>query len=448
MFATFGAIFLGSIGFIGSAFALRAPRRSMEVGLFKAIGGADCEESNTCFYQNEVGIYARSIFRPLPGIDQRAVFIGATYIDWNQAVVVITPVPDAQYWAFTPYVWKKGDSLGDDIPPIIGPNGEVGMVIFSSMNNGVNVFDLPSAQNIAIIMTRNVQVYERERSAILSQFPNLTVAPLWVPSEVSLDTPVSYLLRAQFFQGDGLERLLNSTEGKTYKATWCNIGYTPITLVLPYGPEVVVPPGSLPLYIKPLPSCLPEFPLLPYFDEYLNDVMSQYNVKREIEVKEFHEENIGEGIRSGWDCFFNDLTCLADNPDATYIVSSNFDITDNESVVVVAVNHRVTQRCFYCNLNFYETSRSGSDGSVTPSSDQIFYNQPWTPGAGEYRIVERAYNQLPENTAPDPSTLILMRVFVVDYIPNPPPFVDNPLTLLNPNTEVSKFVASVMRCPQ
>jgi len=444
MFVALGALIIGSVASIGSALALKSTKRTVTPGIFRVLNTRDCGSGGFCFYENEVTAYGRPLFAPNGDLTQKEAFLGVTFLGPNDAIVVITTVPDALYWAFTPYVWKKGESA-EGWGPVLQQNGEYSYILFSSINTGVNNFDFPSATKIAIIMCRNVQVYEAERRALLTVAPQLVVAPIWIPREVTYDSPVNLLLRGSYFPPGGYDAYVNNNEGKAYKVNYCNIGMTDVVLVLPDKPVPEIPPTSIPLYIKPLPTEPSEYPILNAFNEYVDRVLAPYKIIEEIHVAPFLKDNIGKPVTSGWSCFYNNITCLGDNPGAAYIMTPPFTLVEGEtSAVVCAVNHRLTQRAYYCNLNFYDLVTEGSSNAATPRPDELFYSQPWSPPSGEYRIVERAYIQLPQNTAPSTDTLVLMRVFITEYIPNPPPFQDFELNILNPNTEALARTAKLM----
>jgi len=444
MFATLGALVVGSLAFVGSAFALKSLRRNTTPGIFEVLDISECGEGGFCFYNNEVTAYGRPIFKPTGDISTGEAFLGVTFLGPNEAIVVITTVPDALYWSFIPYLWRKAETA-EGFGPTITPSGEDSYILFSSMNNGVNNFDFPSATEICIIMTRNAQVYEQERRAILSNFPNLTIAPIWVPNNVTYDSPVQLILRGSFFPPGGIEYYSQNNNGRTYKVNWENIGMTDVVLVLPDQPRPVIPSGSIPLIIKPLPTEPSEFPLEDAFNSYVNQILSDHRVITELIARPYLKDVTGRPITSGWSCYYNNVMCLADNPSATYITTEVFGLEEGRtSVIVCAVNHRITQRSFYCNLNFYDSETEKAGGSTTPSSSELFYSQAWSPGTGDYRVVERSYVQLPENTAPSTDTMVFMRVFIVDYISNPPPFSEGNLNVLNPNTKALETARILM----
>lgn len=444
MFAVLGALFVGSLAFVGSALAMKSIRRTMVPGIFRVIDFSECGEGGFCFYENEVTAYGRPIFAPTCDLTQGEAFMGVTFLGPNDAIVTITKTPDSLYWAFIPYVWRKGSSA-EGYGPVLQSDGDFSYLLFSSINNGVNNFDFPSASRIAIIMVRNVQVYEAERRALLSMYPELVVAPIWIPTSVTYDSPVNLILRGSFFPEGGYDYFVKYNEGRAYKATWHNIGMTSITLVLPDEERPEIPPDSLPLYIKPLPREPSEFPLQRVYDEYVASVIAPYTVIEELAVHPFLKDATGKPITSGWSCFYNNITCLGDNPTAAYILTVPFELEEGKSsIIVCAVNHRITQRAFYCNLNFYDLETEGSSNAASPRSDELFYSQLWSPGTGEFRLVERAYVQLPQNTAPSTDTMLLMRVFKTEYIPNPPPFREFNLNLLNPNTEALALTQRLM----
>jgi len=427
MFLALGGAVLSSIGFLGTALIRAVQPPTMEFGIFRFIDIENCRIEGNCFFQNSISPYGRSLFPPTPDLSALDVAVGATVLLPNQAIVWIGKTPPSEYWSFIPYLWRNtGTSTGTIASEFYGP------IIFASLTQGINNFDYPNLDQIAIVMTRNQNVFQRERMRIQTKFPGLTVVPLWIPIEAPLDSLVNYIVRVAFFPRGAQETYVNRPEVITYKNTYSDIGYSPV-MAIPSGSCVQVPLGVLPLYLKPLPKEPSEFCYQDLFDAYVAKIKKQYRVIREIRVVNFSEAvGLEQNYQSGLQCIVNNVLCQGDNPTAGYVASVPFELGANESILVVAINHRLTQRCFYTSINLYEEEVALGINSTIPLDTELFYYHIWSPGAGEYRTIERSYVQLPENVAPDTSTMLSFHVFIIP-LTTPSIDIENPDAPLNVN---------------
>jgi hypothetical protein len=442
MFAALGGAFLSAFGFLGAAGVRALQQPNMEPGLFKIFDIAACAEAGNCFYQNSLSPYGRSLFTPTPEVMGADALAGAFILSPNQAVVWIGQTPPSEYWSFIPYLWRR--RIVD-----VGTSGtgSYGNVIFASLTQGINNFEYPNAKQLAVVITRNQNVFDRERRRIQTKFPNLLVVPLWIPLQAPLDSQVIYFMRVAFFPPGTLETYLANPQALTYKVTYTDIGYSPV-LAIPANSTfqntarsfgIEPPAGTLELFLKPLPTEPSEFCYQNLFTVYINQIISKYRILREIEIVDFAGAiDLGSAYSSGLQCVLNNVLCQGDNPTASYSASVSFELAANESILVVAMNHRLTQRCFYTSLNLYQEANALGILSTFPEDTELFYNQIWSPGTGDYRVVERAYVQLPENVAPDNSTMLNLKVFIIPKTTPTPDheFVFSPLNVNIPGLQI------------
>lgn len=403
-----GTTLLGGVSIFGVSYLLGNKPPTIEPGVLRVLDLEDCEEAGNCFYQNGFSFYGRNILvdystqliTPDPGLTQLDTFFGAFLLNPNQAMVMIGPLPVSRYWNFIPYWWRK---IGTD------------EVLFASVTQGFNIFSFPGIKNIAVIMTRNQHVYERERTRILTERPEgLTVVPLWVPSEVPLDVSVSYLFRANFFPENTPAEQIQNPGFLTYRASYDGIPFAGIQVYYTEEQRLKIPAGVLQLKQTINPTEVSEEYLRPQFDAYVEEVISDYDIVRELEILPFLQREYGINYFSGYQCIDLRIPCFGDNPDSFYSTSESFRLNSGESILLISLNHIETGRANFVSNDVYQESVKLGIRAIEAPPGQLFYSELISDLVpDEYRVASRSYIQLPENIAPDGRTMIEMRLFIV-----------------------------------
>lgn len=408
-----------SFGLMGLSALTIADNAQIELAILRPVDIAGCRRLRNCFYQNVTTPYTRSfvidsrsiLAKPDAGLGRIDQYFGAFFLNPNQALVIIGKTPPCRYWSFIPYLWRSGTPTKDN---------QFGDISFSSLNNGVNNFSVPSATRIAVVMTRNKQVYEREKMRVANVDPTVTVVPLYVTEQAPMNAPVTYLLRTAFFIGEGtLQNYIVDPELFSYRVTYNKIGYYGVKTLYPQGmdsiPEMVLGTKYIVQPANPLePS---ELPYQQEFNEYVKTIISRYNIIREIRLEPFLQAELGEPYSNGQQCRDTDINCQGDNPDTIYITSEQIEIIGNQGILIISPNHSTFGRAYYTSFNLYdETIKTGID-SVIPEPGTRYYFHVFHPreisNVGLYRLISRAYVQLPQNIAGSSQTIILGKAYVV-----------------------------------
>lgn len=410
-----------SFGLMGLSALTIVENAHVELAVFRTLDIEGCTRLGNCFYQNVTTPYTRSfvidsrslLAKPDAGLGRVDQYFGAFFLNPNQALVIIGAVPPCRYWSFIPYLWRSGIATNDN---------EFGDISFSSLNSGVNNFDIPSnVTKIAVVMTRNVQVYEREKMRISTVDPTVKVVPLWVTENAPMNAPVTYLLRTAFFIGeDSLDNYLKDPSMFSYRVSYNKIGYYGVKTIYPLGSELPQTTlGTKYIIEKPNPLEPSELPYQTEFDEYVKNIISRYTIIRELTLKPFLENELGEPYSNGQQCRDADINCQGDNPDTVYIASEQIDLRGNQRILIISPNHSTFGRAYYTSFNLYDdTIRTGID-SVLPEPGTRFYSHVFDPRSltgletGLYRLISRAYVQLPQNTAASSQTLILGKAYII-----------------------------------
>lgn len=405
-----------SFGLLGLSALTVSENATIELAVLRPLDIDGCRRIGNCFYQNVTTPYARSIVfdsrsilaKPDAGLGRVDQYFGAFFLSTNQALVIIGRTPPCLYWSFISYLWRTGVPTADN---------QYGDISFSSLNSGVNNFDYPAATRIAIVMTRNVQVFEREKRRIIEVEPSLTVIPLWVTEQAPLSAPVTYLLRTAFFIGENtVEEYLADPGLFSYRVSYNRIGYYGVQTVYPTeaNPDNRRQLGTKYLVERPNPLEPSELPYQREFDEYASGILQNYTIVREIELSSFLEKELGEPYSNGQQCRNADINCQGDNPDTAYIASGPIDLVGGQGILIISPNHATFGRAYYTSFNLYdEEVRTGID-SVLPDPGTRFYSHLFSPENGLYRLISRVYVQLPQNTAPSSQTLIFGKAYVVN----------------------------------
>lgn len=121
----------------------------------------------------------------------------------------------------------------------------------------------------------------------------------------------------------------------------------------PNGPIIIVPP----------PIVEPPDPSPPQYTEIITQPWG------------FVKDNNYIVIDTGYNCIENNINCIGDNRDTIYRVSDVI-FTDNiDFVVITAINHILTGKGLYCNINVYdnETEESLYNLDVTDTKQLYYY---------------------------------------------------------------------------
>jgi len=413
-----GAGVLGAAGFFGLSSLTAIDNVKTEIAVFKPLDVDFCKRVlKNCFYQNYISPYSRSVVfdsrtllaKPDNGLGRLDQYFGAFFLSPYQALVVIGDVPPCRYWSFIPYLWRKGIPVvkdGEELP--------LGDISFSSLNDGFSNFTYPGVTKIAVVMTRNQQVFAAEQRRINSVNSEITVIPLWVTEEALIEAPLTYLFRTAFFIGDTLESFLANPGFLSYRSTYGVIGYSGVRAVYPDSLDQKVPLGTLALFQTPHPLEPSELPLEFQFKKYITEILAKYKVVRHIPTYPFLEKELGFPYENGQQCRDADINCLGDNVGTIYINSDPFELNANERTLMIAVNHSTTGRAFYSSINLYDdVVKTGIDGAL-PDPGTLFYDHVFQDFAsGTYRTIERSYIQLPQNTAPNVKTILLGQTYII-----------------------------------
>lgn len=412
-----------SFGLVGLSALTIVENAKIELAILRPLDIEGCMRLGNCFYQNVTTPYTRSyvidsrsiLAKPDEGLGRVDQYFGAFLLGPNQALVIVGLAPPCRYWSFIPYLWRTGIASDDN---------QYGDVSFSSLNSGVNNFSVPAATKIAIVMTRNVQVYEREKMRIATVDPTVSVIPLWVTEDAPMNAPVTYLLRTAFFIGeDSLKEYLEDPGMFSYRVTYDRIGYYGVKAIYPTSvdPTETRSPKLGTKYIIQTPNPL-EPSELPYereFNEYVRQTLASYSIIREIPLSPFLENELGEPYSNGQQCRDADINCQGDNPDTVYIASDQIEMRGNQKILIISPNHATFGRAFYTSFNLYnDTIRTGID-SVVPEPGTRFYSHVFDPREvtgseeGLYRLISRVYVQLPQNIAAASQTLILGKAYLI-----------------------------------
>ena len=446
-----GGTLLGGLGFVGLAFLGGNQEPTIEPGVFSVVDLEQCMQVQNCFYQNSISPYSRVVLvdlrtlllKPDPGLTALDQYFGAFLLGANQALVMVGPAPTSRYYSWTPYLWRTGirPSIGALVAEKEGVTNlgitERGAISFSSLTQGVNNFDFPNASLIAVIVTRNQNVFNREKQRILTVKPNATCIPLWIPNQAPMGAPLTVLVRTAFFLGNTYESFIANPGFTTYRSTYPGIGFSGTQAVLPGQDPKKVPLGTLPIIFKTAPLEPSELPLQSQFNNYVSDTLRKYRVIKEIPVAPAFLNQYGFLLQTGYDCIRNGVNCAGDTSDTFYVPSEDFMTEQTQSILVLAVNHTTTQRAFYSSLTIYDNDiRYGFDSEI-PAENKLYYNALFSYGAGSFRIIERGYVQLPQNIGADPRTIVHMKVFVIQ---TPPGVI--PIDRTNPQTNTNTVVES------
>ena len=424
-FFALSASLVASLGFLGVSASQAFEEPKIEPAKFAILDLDGCEKVGNCFYQNASNPYGRTVIldgrtlllNPDPGLGPLDQFFGAFLLDPNQALVVIGPAPNSRYWSGIIYLFRDGRrptalELAND-----NTLTEKGAISFSSLSQGFSNFQYPGVEKIAIIISRNQNVYAREKNRIERAFPGTTPIPLWVPQQAPLGAPLSFVFRTALFPEGEINNFISTDGGYiSYRSTYKNIGFSPTRYVLPGTDPNSLPVGILPIIPQIAPLEPSELPLSERYNQYIALTLKNYEVVREIPANPafLNLERADFFLTSGYDCISRGYSCQADNPQAAYISTQRFSIVEGEAVLITAVNHNLTQRAFYSNVVIYDDDlKFGIDAQLADSKN-LFYNHLWTYEAGIYRIIERAYVALPQTTVgPDARTLLLVKIFIV-----------------------------------
>jgi hypothetical protein len=211
-------VFSGFLVFVAILFLLLdVPERVITPAAFRVFDlEKDCPVLPTCFYQNPSSPYGRVIL-PNSKLNNLERYFGITQLDDNQAIVILGEPPNCQYWSFVPYLWSKANTT---------------MILFASLSDGISEYTTNLNQGkIAVVMTRNFQVFEAERNYINNSGFEGTVYPLLLPNLVTSEDLVGLLFRVNIFPSpQDLADYVRNPKFSAYESQYLGIGFSPVGL--------------------------------------------------------------------------------------------------------------------------------------------------------------------------------------------------------------------------
>lgn len=385
------------------------PTRSMVPGAYKIIDQeVSCMALPSCFYQNSDSPYGRVLFPAQGGIPTQpaallALFFGVFTLTPLQAVVIFTKVPNAGLWSLIPYLWTQTHD---------------GPILFASLSDGLSNFTIDLEEDgevpgfgpigvknpsigdpFTVILTRNPYVYRQEVSTLMAAGYDLNVNgpiyPLFYPDNgptvITPTTTFTVLTRATNFPSPAdVEAYVNAPPQPAYQVTYDDLLVRALPIALPGQP---IPSDGLALKIRPdEPS---ELPLLPAFNQFVNEQLAGVTVVQELDFFPFLQSQLGEPYSSGYQCIAAQVNCQGDNRQAVYNQTTAFTYGAGQELWVMGVNHILTGKSIYTTLSIYFETNATGIKSLSLAGEPQFYKIVWTPlTAGTlYRLIERAYLQ-------------------------------------------------------
>jgi hypothetical protein len=349
---------------------------------------------NIGFGENPHAVYFAPSFRTT--IDT----IGQKLMSTEAITVFGKTLDTAFYWGFTPYLFRRK-----------------GTVFFASLNDTQNKFCLPLNKNFVIIMTRNIKVMELLASEYSNQ--GYHILPLALPEYVRISDDIFLLGRAIF---------INKSDRNLFIETKGNLQAMLYSLKADYkGFEIGVD-----LIQKPKAIRINEYSIInEFFVDYNNLILNN------ITIYYFtYLTNYLHGINLGIDAISTNQQARADNRDCTYKIATNLKINNGQYILLNCVNHVKTNKGIYMSIDLYNEDEEKYIASyMINDQETLFYTILFvpknmidtlkTPAIEQIKIIsidlpscplaiaERTYVQLPENIAPESSTIISPIVYII-----------------------------------
>lgn len=356
-----------------------------------------CKFLPTCFGQNPATPYARPIFLQDAESLDTGVLAGAVELETNEVVVIFGKrPPPVMYFGFTPYLYDR----------IINIETGERFVYYASLTDTVNNFSIPeTADQLAVVMTRNQWILDDQTT--IYQKKGYYVVQLPIPDVLQAGDRISMLTRATYFDSDlEKQKYIIDPGMRAIKITYNNPPpYDPICI------NKTVPQDNGCLNFKPRAKVPTEDAARAAFELFVQRGIARFNV-----ISTFNFNDYLNGYNTGYDCIDRQLDCRADNRDACYKTTDQINLTPTTMIVTFGVDHHQFNKAIYASIDAYNVANEYGFGNfLAPNTSEFYmitigYNQNDTivvpTDFTEIVLAERAYVQLPQNIAPDYSSII------------------------------------------
>lgn len=371
------------------------PQRIVTPGRYTIIDALTvCSLAGRCFYQNVDTPYG-IFLTPDPTVQTADFLFGGFKLTITEAVVLMGYPPPSTYYAYIPYLLRKGTQANP---------------VFQSLSDGIGsgFTPIPAGKQVAVIATRNRAVFELEAQYLLSLPKELfdgVIYPLYFTDVVGDADTLSLLSRATLFNND-------TTDIPAYRANPRMIGYkvqypaAGTTLVpISLQGENLKPNG---IKLKTLSTTPSEIPLGPAFKAYADEQAAEMVVDTAAQLIPFLADEIGVPYNNGYQCTAAGVGCFGDNRQAYYASYGPFAATAGQQIVVAAINHAAFGRAIYVQISLYnDETEFGIESSREFPNGPLFYTVMFdAPYTGEFRLIERAYADPGNGVAPDANSVI------------------------------------------
>lgn len=392
-------------------------------GIFRTVNTElICQFFGNCAGANPTSPYGRAVF-PFLGdtnlrsfknktiTEQEATFVGAHPMSLQDAVVVWGNIPSNIYWSLTGYLYD----IPDDTPK--GTNGR--FQIWGSIADSISSarIQASSDERIAVIMTANPDLYALLASRIedIWQETPHRIVPLFIPANM-YDPSYRY---------DILSRaVLDNSSDPSPK--WDVMWATDPTI-----PDNTTP--GIPLIPRSNANSERDILSLNEWIALATSMVQQsgYNIVSRFVTNPYLATVIPGGEDSGYQCLQYSQDCLADNRDTIYAVAPGIQVTPDQSLVVVALDHVQTGKAqAYSNISFFDqTTQSSYRAEITGKVGENLASSPCqaikiitdTPPASVFNngvatiaVAERIYIDPASTVGPSYDSILPAVVFVVD----------------------------------
>jgi hypothetical protein len=266
------------------------------------------------------------------------------FMNPDEAIVFVgnTP-PEVKYFSYRSYI---GTRWSDDRNTYYR--------IFASLGDSLNNFRIrtlgtpggfrgsPYDQLTMIITTADRGTGERVRSAaIAAGYPDYIINYDVIPSGLirmgtnSTDDTITFIHRLAFFANASRgSQYVNSTPGHVFR----------ITPAVPHPPD---PYGVQRLIVRGTGDTS-ELNLMTDLSELRKSLIATYGSSMKYE-----EKKTSTWIPGGFDALQRESDALGDNRDASYLRNGDYNLSDDDFIIVYGVNHHKTGKATYSNIAPY-----------------------------------------------------------------------------------------------
>lgn len=331
---------------------------------------------------------------------------GARQLNPNEAIVIYGEIPrNCYYWGITGYMYdgEKYTSLGDSI-------------------SNATVKSLSVGDGVAVVMLTNPILFEEIKRELLKEWHPvnrrhpLNIIPVYIPDKLYI-SGAKYTMVLQLSTRKYVNDFKCELKCRHYSGT--NVPKQPIPI------KTVVDRDCAPKEQDSVSEVIWSRTSLKALDT------KQYGYNREIPV--YHRESLNNGYSH-----------VLGNRDITMFETEEFDVNEDESIVVVAADHASSSRSTYSSVTFYDEGCGYGRHTTGDPSNRVrnlnssvrahmILNNPGvvdditidpedfdssngryvkTFGSG-YRVIERIYSEPVSGIGPGESSVLPMKVFIV-----------------------------------